>query len=507
MPETDRMLAALAVLLAWLAFCAAIAWRARRRAQARRRAAQGEEAGGPAEYLVVHASQTGFAEQLAARTADALRSGGLAVRAARIDALTGQHLGNGHRVLFLASTAGEGDAPDDAAVFIRKVMGGGADLSSLRYGLLALGDSSYANYCAFGRRLDAWLRERGATPLFPRVEVDDGDAAALRQWEAHLGSLAVTALAPAWSPPRHEAWCLAERRLLNPGSPGGPAFHIALAPPAALPDWQAGDIAEVMPRNAPEAVRAMLAMLDLDPALSVHAEDGTSLAEVLAARRLPEDVAGFAGLPAQALVEALPKLPHRDYSIASLPADGTLQLLVREMRHPDGRLGLGSGWLTAHAAVGGAVDLRIRRNAGFHPPADDRPMILIGNGTGLAGLRAHLKARDAAGHRRNWLIFGERTRAADFFHRAEIEAWAAAGLIARCDLAFSRDQAARVYVQHVLAAAGDAVRGWVADGAAVYVCGSQAGMAVAVHAALAAILGEDGLAALAEAGRYRRDVY
>ncbi|MBR0666712.1 sulfite reductase flavoprotein subunit alpha [Roseomonas hellenica] len=505
MPDTDRMLAALTVLLAWLAFSAVIAWRAWRRAQAQRRAAEGT--GGPAEYLVVHASQTGFAEQLAARTAEALRSGGLAVRAARIDALTGSHLGNGNRVLFLASTAGEGDAPDDAAVFIRKVMANAADLSSLRYGLLALGDSSYANYCAFGRRLDAWLRERGATPLFPVVEVDDGDAAALRQWEAHLGHLAGRALAPAWRPPRHEAWRLAERRLLNPGSPGAPAFHIALTPPAALPDWQAGDIAEVMPRNAPHAVRAMLAVLDLDPALPVHAEDGTTLAEVLAARRLPEDVADVAGLPAQALVEALPKLPHRDYSIASLPADGTLQLLVREMRHPDGRLGLGSGWLTAHAAAGGTVDLRIRRNAGFHPPPDGRPMILIGNGTGLAGLRAHLKAREAAGHRRNWLIFGERTRAADYFHRDEVEAWVASGLLDRLDLAFSRDQAGRVYVQHLLASAGDTVRGWVGDGAAVYVCGSQAGMATAVHAALAAILDEDGLAALLEAGRYRRDVY
>lgn len=505
MPDTDRMLAALAVLLAWLAFSGVTAWRARRRVQAQRRAAAGT--GGPAEYLVIHASQTGFAEQLAARTAEALRSGGLAVRAARIDALTGSHLGAGGRVLFLASTAGEGDAPDDAAVFVRKVMGNAADLSSLRYGLLALGDSSYANYCAFGRRLDAWLRERGATPLFPVVEVDDGDAAALRQWEVHLGHLAGRVLAPAWNPPRHEAWRLAERRLLNPGSPGGPAFHIALAPPAALPDWQAGDIAEVMPRNAPEAVRAVLAALGLDPRLPVHAEDGTTLAEVLAARRLPEDAAVLAGLPPQALVETLPELPHRDYSIASLPADGALHLLVREMRYPDGRLGLGSGWLTAHAAEGDAIELRIRRNTSFHAPPDARPMLLIGNGTGLAGLRAHLKARDAAGFSRNWLIFGERTRAADYFHGAEVEAWVASGLLARCDLAFSRDQRQRVYVQHLLADAGDAVRDWVADGAAIYVCGSQEGMATAVHAVLATILGQDGLAALTEAGRYRRDVY
>ncbi|HEY4251327.1 MAG TPA: sulfite reductase flavoprotein subunit alpha [Roseomonas sp.] len=503
MSDTERWLAALAVVLAYLAFCGLTAWRWRRKTRAQRAAAGSE---GTAEYLVVHASQTGFAEQLAARTAEALRSGGHRVRAARIDALTGHGLGAGGRVLFLASTAGEGDAPDDAAGFVRKVMGASADLTGLRYGLLALGDSSYVNYCAFGRRLDAWLRERGATPMFPAVEVDDGDAVALRQWEAHLGMLAGTAPA-AWAPLQADIWHLAERRLLNPGSPGGPAFHIALTPTARLPDWQAGDIAEVAPRNPPAAVDALLTALSLDPALPVDAGDGATLAEALAARRLPEDAAGLAGLPGQVLLDRLPPLPQRDYSIASLPADGALELLVREMRHPDGRLGLGSGWLTAHAPLGGSIELRIRRNSGFHPPPDDRPAILIGNGTGLAGLRALLKARQAAGHRRNWLIFGERTRAADYFHAAEIEAWVTTGLLHRVDLAFSRDQRERVYVQHLLAGAGEAVRHWVADGAAIYVCGSRDGMAVAVHTALATILGTGGLAALTEAGRYRRDVY
>src|SRR6185312_15656329 len=116
-------------------------------------------------------------------------------------------------------------------------------------------------------------------------------------------------------------------------------------------------------------------------------------------------------------------LPHREYSIASLPADGALHLVVRQMRGTDGVLGLGSGWLTEHAAAGDAIDLRVRTNAGFHPPADDRPVLLIGNGTGIAGLRALLKARLASAHHRNWLVFGERHAAADRLHVDELERW------------------------------------------------------------------------------------
>jgi hypothetical protein len=101
--------------------------------------------------------------------------------------------------------------------------------------------------------------------------------------------------------------------------------------------------------------------------------------------------------------------------------------------------------------------------------------------TGIAGLRAHLHARASAGYRRNWLLFGERTAQHDFFFRSEIEAWRDTGVLERLELAFSRDQTARRYVQHVVAAAAAAeIRAWVSAGAAVYVCGSLQGMAAGV---------------------------
>ena len=106
-----------------------------------------------------------------------------------------------------------------------------------------------------------------------------------------------------------------------------------------------------------------------------------------------------------------------------------------------------------------------------------------------------------------WLLLGERHARCDAHHRDEIDAWAAQGWLSRVDWVFSRDQAERRYVQHALADAAGQVVDWVAQGAAIYVCGSLEGMAGAVDDTLQNILGEEALQQLAESGRYRRDVY
>jgi len=509
-PEARRLWTAGLVASLYALFCLAVALRQVLRGRAARRETQALAAGTGAPVLVVHASQTGFAEELALATAKLLGDAGARVTLKSLAEVSALDLATTGRALFVVSTTGEGDAPDAARRFIRDVMAGAPKLQGLSYGVLALGDSSYARFCAFGRTLDAWLARNGATPLFDRVEADDGDPAALRHWQGHVGVLAGVTDAPDWTRPRYGRWRLADRRRLNPGGPGDAAFHIRLEPLEGA-DWQAGDILEVGPRNDPVEVAELLVRLGLDGSALVIAEEGATLAEALSWRRLPHD-AVFAAAPnqasgPQALVDALPALPHREYSIASLPAAGGVELLVRAMRRADGKLGLGSGWLTAHAADGAEIAARVRTNRSFHAPEDDRPLILIGNGTGLAGLRAHLKARAAAGRHRNWLVFGERTAAHDYFHREEIEAWRAGGVLQRLDLAFSRDQDRKVYVQHRLMEAAEPLRAWVADGAAIYVCGSLEGMSGDVHAVLTAVLGGEVMERLADEGRYRRDVY
>jgi len=461
-----------------------------------------------ADLLIAYASQTGFAQQVAERTAGTLRGAGMRVRLRALGQVDGELLTRSGRALFVVSTTGEGDPPDPALSFVRDVLDARTSLPGLRYAVLALGDRSYRLYCGFGHRLDQYLRQAGATPLFDLVEVDNGDDGALRHWQHHLGVLAGAPELPDWAPARYQTWRLLERRELNPGSVGAGAWHLALQSedPAQL-QWQAGDIAEIGPRNAPTAVDTLLTALGLrfDDAV-VHDGERHALGELLSRSHLPVPDA-TRGRDAQALASSLQPLPHREYSIASLPRDGSLQLLVRRMQRPDGTPGLGSAWLCDHVPPGGAVELRIRGNANFHLPPTGRPMILVGNGTGIAGLRAHLKARIAAGARRNWLLFGERNADRDAFYRDEIEAWRETGWIERMDLVFSRDGGACRYVQDALRRDPAALRHWIDDGAVVYVCGSLQGMAPGVDAVLREILGDARVDAMLTDGDYRRDVY
>lgn len=404
--------------------------------------------GGGDTVLLAYASQTGTAERLAWQSAAALRAAGVSVRVRPLATLDAETLAKTRRLVLVASTFGEGEAPDAARPFLPRLAHADVSLASLRFGILALGDRHYPDFCGFARNVETQLRAHGAQHLFATVEVDDGDPAALQTWQQHLSELAGNRVRGDWSGPAFTPWRLQARQLLNPGSPGAPVYRIALRTEAAT-DWQAGDIAEIR----------------------------------------------------------LPSAAMREYSIASLPQDGQLELLVRRVCKDDGSLGAGSGLLCQQAAPGTDIDLRIRRNPGFHPPADARPLILIGNGTGIAGLRALLKARALAGHRRNWLLFGERSAAHDCHFGEELRAWQAEGFLERVDLAFSRDQVQRVYVQSLLAAEAGRLRGWIAEGAAVYVCGSLNGMAPGVEAVLRDALGEDALARLAADGNYRRDVY
>jgi sulfite reductase (NADPH) flavoprotein alpha-component len=444
-----RLALAIFAIVAWFALCGLTL--ARHRTRHAQMAGQGEG------ILILHASQTGFAEELARRTAESFAAD-MPVRVAPLGNVDPAALAGAAQALFIVSTTGEGDAPDSAARFLRHITRHAPDLGGLRYALLALGDRRYRDYCGFGHALDRWLKERGATSELDMVEVDNGDPGALRHWQQGLRMFGAGGDVPDWTPPDYGRWRLAGRTLLNPGSPGGKLFHILIEPSGDLPQWTAGDIVELFP----------------GPVEDAFAAEG-------------------------------PRLPHRDYSIASLPADGRVELVVRQMAWPDGRPGLSSGWLCDRASAGAGIALRLRRNPAFHPPSPAAPMILIGNGSGIAGIRAQLKARPTG--TANWLIFGERTLAHDRLFGDELEEWRADGHLARLDRAFSRDATDRPYVQDHLVAAAAEVRAWVDRGAALYVCGSATGMAAGVDAALRSILGADTVEQLVEDQRYRRDVY
>ena len=421
-----------------------------RRAVARKAAALAPPTGVEA-VLVAFASQTGLADELAWMTARSLSDAGTPARVVELGDLTPPELKAAGRLLVIASTTGEGDPPDSLSRFVRQTMTAPADLAGLSYGLLALGDRTYADYCGFGRALDGWLQRSGAQPIFDHVEVDNGDTGAIRHWQHQLGLITGSAVQADWTPPAYDRWRLVERRLLNPGSPGGEAHLLAFEPIDHTPSWVAGDIAEI-------------------------------------------------GLPD-------PSQGSREYSVASLPATGRAEFIVRRMTRPDGTPGVASGWLTRDLAPGAEVGMRIRTNRSFHGPDPAAPLILIGNGTGLAGLRAHLKAREGQPHGGAWLMFGERTRAHDAFLDDELQAMLASGLLTRLDRVFSRDPGDGRYVQAVVAEQAETLKDWLDRNATIMVCGSLEGMSRGVHEALETVIGAEALRDLTETGRYRRDVY
>ncbi|MNZ60750.1 Sulfite reductase [NADPH] flavoprotein alpha-component [compost metagenome] len=401
-------------------------------------------------WLIGFASQNGFAEQLAWQTAGQLQAAGATVQVRSLAQLDEQALRGAERALFVVSTFGDGEAPDSARGFVRRVLAGEFDLGHLEYALLGLGDRQYQRFCGFGRQLHDWLQGQGARSLFAPVEVDSGDQSALQRWRAQLGELTGSTPPEAPAEPGFAEWTLCERQWLNPGSNAAPVWRLAFQVPAGQL-WEAGDLVEILPPQA----------------------------------------------------GARP----RSYSIASLAEDGALEILVRLHLHADGTPGLCSGWLCVQLSEGATAPLRLRRNAGFQLPEDDRPLLLIGNGTGLASLRSLLRERARRGQARNWLIFGERTAEHDFLCGDELLAWQTGGHLQRLDLAFSRDQANKVYVQDLLRAAAEELRAWLADGAVIYVCGSLQGMGEGVDAVLRELLGAAALAELQDSGRYRRDLY
>ncbi|WP_409302050.1 PepSY domain-containing protein [Pseudomonas sp. KCJK8993] len=458
-------------------------------------------------WLIGFASQSGFAERLAWQTAGQLQAAGIGARVRPLASLDEQELRSAQRALFVVSTFGDGEAPDSARGFERKLLGRELALDGLEYAVLGLGDRQYPQFCGFARRLHTWLSNQGASSLFTPVEVDNGDSYALRHWQQQLGQLTGHAPVDLWQAPAFANWTLSQRRLLNPESSGSGVYLLQLQPPGTS-SWLAGDLVEVMPRNCPWQVEHFLEGLGLSGESPVQL-DGLeeSLEQALGSRQLPENRAHLVGLHAQALVDALVPLTPREYSIASIAADGCLELLVRQERHADGSLGIGSGWLTEHVQVGASISLRVRRNSGFHLPAEPCPLILLGNGTGLAGLRSLLKARIAEGQQRNWLLFGERNAEHDFYCKDELQEWLARGDLSRLDLAFSRDQEQKIYVQDRLREAAATLRQWLDDGAALYICGSLQGMASGVDQVLNELLGAEQVERLIEQGRYRRDVY
>ncbi|AVN27425.1 PepSY domain-containing protein [Acinetobacter baumannii] len=455
-------------------------------------------------WLITYATQTGVAEQLAWSTATSLQEAHQPVQVKSVQQLTEVDLQQHEQILFVISTYGTGEAPDLASNFAKKLLKTNLRLQHVKYAVLALGSKEYPDtYCSFGHTVDEWLKNNGAKALFDIIEVDNANPTDIQNWNQALVKATKLDLHAVNIEKVFDNWTLQQRDLLNPNSLGQPAYNIELtASHEAV--WQAGDIAEIQPGNSPERINKFLQHHHILKNAVVDSLQ-VSIEKALWNKDLTGEIEPFANL--DHLLEQLPTLPTREYSIASIPSQQVLRLVVRQQYDESGDLGLGSGWLTQHTEINQNVALRIRTNESFHLIDDNRPIICIGNGTGIAGLMSLLHTRTRHNYTDNWLIFGERQRAHDFFYASTIEAWQTMGMLKRLDLAFSRDQEQRVYIQDIIRQNAAELVNWIERGAVLYVCGSIDGMASGVDQALIHILGEEQVDELRQQGRYRRDVY
>jgi sulfite reductase (NADPH) flavoprotein alpha-component len=387
--------------------------------------------------------------------------------------------------------------------------------------------------------------------------------------EASLAATAVTespppnreALSTPWQPPRHQAILTRACRLSGPQSRND-VWHYELTPEGSAIEYQVGDAIELLPRNDPAEVSLLLDFLGLegdteidgerlsdvlgdryelsspspgladlaseravDPVVSASLRTDHSRVQCLRGRNVLDMlVAAKVRLPAKELLPLLRPLQPRSYSIASSPlvAPDVVHLTISTLRYSlDGRDrgGVCSTYLADRMSEGGRIQVRLKPNAGFRlPDDDDTPVIMIGPGTGVAPFRAFLQERAEAGAPgRNWLFFGAQHERDDFLYRDELTEWLENGHLEHLDLAFSRDQPQRIYVQDRMRLRAAELFAWLEAGAYLYICGDATNMAPDVDLALREIVAEqgglsrEGAAAyvlnLRREKRYRRDVY
>ena len=543
---------------------------------------------------VLYGSQTGNARREAEKLADAAKAAGLNVRLLRADAYATRELASERLLYMVISTQGEGDPPDDAIGFVEFLGGKRAPkLPELKFAVLGLGDTSYAEFCGIARKIDARLAELGAQRVSDLGQADLDidtvatpwrDAALAKATEllkaatpaAHVATVTPLRPAAAWSHERpFPAEVLANQRISGRefkgvgfrqyGAGDKDVRHIELSLEGSGLAYEPGDALGIRHRNPARLVDAVLDATGVNGDASVTiGSDTLPVAEWLATRRevtrlsrpllctlaeraeaadlgalLQPGNSDFAALladhqlidvlrrwpvawDADALVAALRPQAQRLYSIASSrkrvgeEAHLTVDVLAYQA-HGHAHGGAASGFL-GDLAEGENTQVYIEPNERFRVPADaSRDIIMIGPGTGVAPFRGFVQERAETGASgRNWLFFGAQHFNTGFLYQAEWQDALRRKELHHLDLAFSRDQARKVYVQDRLRERGEELYRWLQDGAHLYVCGAIA-MGKDVHAALLDIVrthnggdadaAADFISSLQAAGRYARDVY
>jgi sulfite reductase (NADPH) flavoprotein alpha-component len=524
----------------------------------------------PAEPInIVYASESGNCEKLANDLAKAARKNGLKPTLIDMADLELAQLGSVKRLVFIAATWGEGDPPARAVRSYGELMGEGAPrLDGVEFGVLALGDTAYVEFCAIGKKIDERLAALGGKRVVDRVDCDLDFAEPSSKWigdalkvltppDANRGRVIEVDFGKSVAAPNTDIVEaeISEHVNLNSSRSNKETFHVALTFDGAMPAYEPGDSLDLYAENDPAYVDELLKLAGLtgDDKLRtdlIKSRDVTTLSlkavetyaaqtghqyvkalieegqakEWIVGRQLIDLIAMFPiALTADYLRAVTRPLAPRAYSIASSRREvgDEAHLLISAVRYETNgraRKGVASGYVAERLKRGSKVRVKLKPNKHFALPAQDRDVIMIGPGTGVAPFRAFVQERRAIkAEGRNWLFFGDRQFTHDFLYQLDWQEALQDGSLTRMDVAFSRDTPKKIYVQDKMWEKRHDLIEWLESGAHFYVCGDAKNMAKDVRAtlvrsyadvkALSPEAAEQAVAALERDKRYLQDTY
>ncbi len=524
----------------------------------------------PAEPLtIIYASESGNSEKLAGDLAKAARKNGLKPTIIDMADLELSALASAKRLVVIAATWGEGDPPARAVRAYNELMGEGAPrLEGVEFGVLALGDTAYAEFCAIGRKIDERLAALGGKRVVDRVDCDLDFAEPAARWVSDAVKVLTPPNAggrvievdfgakPAASPTTEIVEAeIVEHVDLNSSRSDKETIHLALSFGGGTPAYEPGDSLDLYAENDPAYVDELLKIAGLANEENLRADfiksrDVTTLSlktvetyaastghqyvkalladgqakEWIAGRQLIDLIATFPiALDAEKLRALTRPLAPRAYSIASSRREigDEAHLLISAVRydsHGRARKGVASNYVADRLKRGQHVRVKLKPNRHFALPAPDEDIIMVGPGTGVAPFRAFVQERRATkASGRSWLFFGDRNFTHDFLYQLDWQDALKDGVLTRMDVAFSRDTPEKVYVQNKLWQQRAELVEWLDGGAYFYVCGDAKAMAKDVRAALVRAYSdvkalspeaaEQAVATLEREKRYLQDTY
>ena len=534
---------------------------------------------------VLYGTQTGNAEDLASDAAVLAKKSGYSVTVDELDSIEMETLADIQNAIVVVSTYGEGEMPDNAQIFWDKLSADTAPrLDNLSFAVLALGDTSYDEFCQAGKLIDTRFEQLGASRLIQRIDCDVDYEDFASDWldrtmqrlpkatpsEISNGiiekeSAGVETAVVKWNRKNPFNGLVKTNALLSKDGSSKEIRHVVFDLGDSGIAYESGDALGVMPKNCPALVESIVDWLGvsgdlkLDGSMSSVRETLSSKLEIMTpSRELIHEIEKLAkndelsaAVGNKKLLEAylwgrdtfdllslippatvdlnkflswLKPLQHRAYSISSSPKAHPNEIhltvaAVRWERSQRQHKGVASTFLADLAYVGESAGIFLTSNKSFRVPKDDtKPMIMVGPGTGVAPFRAFLQERESRGSTgMNWLFFGDQHRGCDFLYEDELAGFSKRGILTRLDLAFSRDQKNKIYVQDRMAENGRLLFEALEDGGHFYVCGDASRMARDVDTALHTLIAEHGKLSTEETvdyvnnlkkeKRYLRDVY